>query len=78
MLFALLHKLMQDERYLVWMQCAPGNEAFKLNGIVCYGADFHQLGFDYLRVSHSNTSMAHAGNNCGSKQASRPLERGRP
>src|SRR3989442_6831502 len=55
------HELMQGERDFVGMRCAPGNNALELDGIVRNGADFHQLGFDDLRVSHRNSSMAHLG-----------------
>jgi hypothetical protein len=54
------HELMQGEGDFVGMRCAPGNDALELEGIVGDGADFHQLGFNDLRVSHSNSSMAHA------------------
>ena len=52
------HELMQGEGDFVGMACAPGNDALELDGIVGDGADFHQLGFDDLRVSHRNSSMA--------------------
>lgn len=52
MLVAPAHELMQGEGYLVGMARAPGNDAFQLDGIVGDGADFHQFGFDGLRVSH--------------------------
>jgi hypothetical protein len=55
------HELMQSEGDFVGMRCAPGNNALELDGIVSDGADFHQLGFDDLRVSHRNFSMAHFG-----------------
>src|SRR5882724_8619245 len=55
------HKLMQGGGNLVGIRCAPGNNALELDGIVCDGADFHQLGFNDLRVSHRNSSMAHVG-----------------
>ena len=61
MLVAPAHELMQGEGDFVGMRCAPGNDALELNGIVCDGADFHQLGFDDLRVSHRTSSMAHGG-----------------
>lgn len=48
MLAAPAHKLMQGEGDFVGMRCAPGNNALQLNGIVCDGADFDQLGFDHL------------------------------
>jgi hypothetical protein len=53
------HELMHGERDLVGMQCAPSNNALQLDGIVRDGADFHQLGFDDLQVSHRSLSMAH-------------------
>ena len=52
------HELMQGERDFVRMRCTPNNDAIKLECIVGNGADFHQLGFDDLRVSHSNFSIA--------------------
>lgn len=52
---------MQNERDFVGMRCAPGNNAFELDGLVSKGADFHQFRFDSLRVSHTNSSMAHLG-----------------
>jgi hypothetical protein len=48
---------MQREGDLVGMRCAPGNNALELEGVVGDGADFHQLGFDDLRVSHRNSRM---------------------
>jgi len=54
-------ELVQRERDFVGMRCAPGNNALELDGIVCNGADFHQLGLDDLQVSHRNFSMAHFG-----------------
>ena len=53
MLVAPAHKLMQNKGDFVGMRCAPSNDALELEGIVCDGADFHQLGFDDLRVSHA-------------------------
>ena len=61
MLIAPAHELMEGERDFVGMRCAPGNNTFQLDGIVGDGADFQQLGFDGLRVSHRTSSMAHAG-----------------
>src|SRR5229473_3430984 len=58
-------ELVQRERDFVGMRCAPGNNALQLDGIVCNGADFHQLGFDDLQVSHRNFSMAHFGTRKG-------------
>ena len=55
MLIATAHELMQGEGDFVGMRCAPGNNALELDGIVRNGADFHQLGFDDLRVSHTRT-----------------------
>jgi hypothetical protein len=45
-------ELMQGEGNFVGMRCAPGNNALELHGIVSDGADFHQLGFNDLRVPH--------------------------
>ena len=61
MLVVPAQELMQGEGDFVGMRCAPGNNALELDGIVGDGADFHQLGFDDLRVSHRNFSMAHFG-----------------
>jgi hypothetical protein len=44
--------LMQGERDFVGVRRAPGENTLELNRIVGDGADFHQLGFDDLRVSH--------------------------
>src|ERR1039457_900389 len=55
------HELMQGEGDFVGMRRAPGNNALELDGIVGDGADFHQLGFNGLRVSHRISSMAHVG-----------------
>jgi len=55
------HELMQGERDFVRMRCAPRNNALQLERIVGDAADFHQLGFDDLRVSHRNFRMAHFG-----------------
>ncbi len=52
------HELMQGEWYFVRMRCTPNNDALELECIVGNGADFHQLGFDDLRVSHGNFSIA--------------------
>jgi len=68
-LVAAAHELMQDEGDFVGMGCAPGNDALELEGIVGDGADFHQLGFDDLRVSHSNSSMAHSCSRVAGDQA---------
>jgi hypothetical protein len=51
------HELMQGERDFVWMRCAPHNDAFELDDIVGYRADFHQFSFDCLRISH-RTNLA--------------------
>src|ERR1035437_6396241 len=51
-LVAPAHKLMQGEGDFVGMQRAPDDDALELDGIVGDAADFHQLGFDDLRVSH--------------------------
>jgi len=53
------HKLMQGEGDFVRIRRAPDNNALQLDGIVGDTANFHQLGFDDLRVSHCNSSMAH-------------------
>jgi hypothetical protein len=45
-------ELMQGEGNFVGMCCAPGNNALELECVVGDGADFHQLGFNDLRVSH--------------------------
>ena len=45
----------------VGMQRALDDDALELDGIVGDAADFHQLGFDDLRVSHRVSSMAHVG-----------------
>ena len=52
MFVAPAQELMQCDGDFVGMRCAPGNNAFELDGIVGDGADFHQLGFDGFRVSH--------------------------
>jgi hypothetical protein len=52
MLIATAHELVQREGNFVRMRCAPSNNTFQLDGVVGYGADFDQLGFDDLRVSH--------------------------
>src|SRR3981081_3148737 len=57
---AAAHELMQGEGDFVGMRCAPCNDSLQLNGIVGDSADFHEVGFDDLRVSHRNSSMAHA------------------
>lgn len=59
MLVTPAHELMQGERDFVGMRCAPCNKALELDGIVGDGADFYQLVFNDLRVSHRNFSMAH-------------------
>jgi hypothetical protein len=51
---------MQSKRNFVGMRRAPGNNALELEGIVSDCADFDQLAFDDLRVSH-RTSMSHFG-----------------
>jgi len=61
MLLTPAHEVMQGERNFVGMGRAPGNNALEFDGIVGDGADFHQLVFDDLRVSHRNFSMAHFG-----------------
>jgi hypothetical protein len=55
------HELMQGEGNFIGMRCAPDKNALELDGIVGDGADFHQLSFNDLRVSHRNSSMAHVG-----------------
>jgi len=55
------YELMQDEGDFVGMRCAPGNNALELKRVVSDGTDFQQFGFDDLRVSHTNSSMAHVG-----------------
>src|ERR1035438_7006270 len=60
-LVAPAQELVQGEGDFVGMRRAPGNNALELDGIVSDGADFHQLGFDGLRVSHRISSMAHVG-----------------
>ena len=52
-------QLMQSERDLVRMRCAPGNNALEFDCIVGDGANFHELGFDDFRGSHTNSRMAH-------------------
>ena len=52
-------ELMQGKGNFVGVRCAPGHDALELVGILSDGADFHQLGFDDLRVSHRTSSMAH-------------------
>jgi hypothetical protein len=64
-------ELMQGKRDFVGMRCAPCNNALELQGIVGDGADFHQFGFDDLRVSHSDSSMAHAGTRKPVRETSR-------
>ncbi|MFY9727684.1 MAG: hypothetical protein WB579_06515 [Bryobacteraceae bacterium] len=54
-------ELMHGEGDFVGVRCAPGNDALELDGILSDGADFHQLSFDDLRVSHRTSSMAHGG-----------------
>jgi hypothetical protein len=56
------HELMQGEGDFVGMRCAPRNNALELEGIIGDGADFDEFGFNDLRVSHRNSSMAHMGN----------------
>ena len=55
------HELMEHEGNLVRMGCAPRNNALELEGVVGERADLNQLCFDYFGVSHTNSSMAHAG-----------------
>jgi hypothetical protein len=43
------------------MRRAPRHDALELYGIVGNAADFHQLGFDGLWVSHRISSMAQVG-----------------
>jgi ACS family glucarate transporter-like MFS transporter len=45
--------MMQRERNLVGMRCAPGDNAFELGGIVRDGADCYQLLFDDFRIPHT-------------------------
>jgi hypothetical protein len=52
---------MQGEGDFVGMRRAPRHDAFELHGIVGNAADFHQLGFDGLWISHRISSMAHVG-----------------
>src|ERR1700690_1777631 len=66
--------MMQGEGNFVRMRGAPGNDALELDGILGDSADFHQLGFDNLRVSHRNSSMAHVENAVPSDSASEPAE----
>jgi len=54
-------ELMQGKGNFVGVRCAPGHDALELDGILSDSADFHQLGFDDLRVSHRTSSMAHGG-----------------
>ena len=54
-------ELMQGKGNLVGVRCAPGNDALELDGVLSDGADFHQLSFDDVRVSHRTSSMAHGG-----------------
>jgi hypothetical protein len=53
LLVAPAHELVQGEGDFVGMQRAPDDDALELDGIVGDAADFHQLGFDDLRVSHA-------------------------
>jgi hypothetical protein len=62
LLFSRLHQLMQGEGHFVWMRCAPRDDPLQLDEIVGNGADFHQFGFDCLRIAHSSFSIAHRGN----------------
>ena len=50
--------MMQREGDLVGVGGAPDDEAFELNGIVGDVADFDELGFDALGVSHGDFRMA--------------------
>jgi hypothetical protein len=43
---------MKGEGDFLGMQRAPDYDALKFDGIVGDGGNFHQLGFDNLRVSH--------------------------
>ena len=54
-------KRMQVEGDFVGVGCAPDNDALELDGIPSEGADFHQLSFYDLRVSHRTSGMAHGG-----------------
>jgi hypothetical protein len=49
----LLNELMQGAGNFAGVGCAPGNDALEFDEIVGNGADFRQLGFDYLRIAHS-------------------------
>ena len=51
-------ELMQGEGDFVGMRRTPRNNALELDEVVSDGADFYQLGFDALQVSHRNSSMA--------------------
>jgi len=57
-LFEAAQELVQSEGDFVGMGCAPDDDAFELGGILGYGADLHQLGFDDCKVSHGNPTMA--------------------
>jgi hypothetical protein len=48
---------MQGEGDLIRVRCAPGNNALEPDGVVRGEAEFHQLGFDDLRVAHETSSM---------------------
>ena len=54
-------ELMQGKGDFIGVRGAPGNDALELDGVLSDGADFHQLSFDDLRVSHRTSSMAHGG-----------------
>jgi hypothetical protein len=55
---------MQGEGNFVGVRGAPAYDALELYGIVSDGADFHQLGFNDLWVSHrtlsSHLMLAHS------------------
>ncbi len=57
----LLHQVMQGEGHFVRVSHGPGDDTLELDEIVGDCADFHQLGFDYLRIAHGCFSMAHPG-----------------
>src|SRR5580700_862891 len=74
-LVASTHELMQGEGDFVGMRCAPNNDALEFESIVGNGADFYQLGFDDLWVSHSTSSMAHRGTAGGASRTGPTLAR---
>jgi hypothetical protein len=51
------HERVDRERHFVRMTRAPGNDSLKFHGIIRNGADFHELFFDNLDVSHLTTSI---------------------